>query len=112
MISAVGALGQGKSSRSGRFASTSGIRLRIFPIGKMSALQRTSVRTVAELGAVVRRLRRAQGLTQVELGELALVGARFIGELERGKRSVQLDKVLAVLGAVGVDVQLQYPEPG
>jgi y4mF family transcriptional regulator len=77
----------------------------------MTVLRHNAVRSVDELGAVVRRLRRAQGLTQIELGELALVGARFVGELERGKASVQFDKVLLVLTALGVDVLVEYPEP-
>ena len=83
---------------------------RFFPIGKMASLHQSTIRTAAELGQVVRRRRRAQGLTQSELGELAVVGPRFVGELERGKPSVQLHKVLAVLAVLGIAVGLEYPE--
>ena len=76
----------------------------------MTNLRHASVVTAAELGRVVRARRRAQGLTQAELGELAVVGPRFVGELERGKPSIQLEKVLAVLAVLGIAVALEYPE--
>lgn len=54
-----------------------------------------------QIGEFVRSRRKASGLTQQELGELAGVGTRFISELERDKVTVRLDvvnKVLAVFG--------------
>lgn len=53
------------------------------------------------LGQFVRARRRANGLSQSELAELAGVGTRFISELERGKSTVRLredNRVLAVFG--------------
>ncbi|HTU27273.1 MAG TPA: helix-turn-helix domain-containing protein [Pirellulales bacterium] len=53
------------------------------------------------VGAFVRGRRKAGGLSQRELGELARVGTRFVSELERGKptlRLVLVDQVLAVFG--------------
>ena len=40
-------------------------------------------------------------LTQVELAERSGVGIRFVRELEKGKLTVQLDKVNQVLGLFG-----------
>ncbi len=68
------------------------------------------------IGQYVRTRRKAAGLTQRSLGELAGVGPRFISELERDKPTVQVDavnKVLAVfgkrLGPIGVQRQeLEY----
>ena len=54
-----------------------------------------------DLGSEVRRLRRAAGLTQVQLAELVGVGPRLIGELERGKATIRLDSVERVLAAFG-----------
>lgn len=57
--------------------------------------------SAAKIGAFVRERRKAAGMTQRELGELARVGTRFVSELERGKSSVRLsavEKVLAVFG--------------
>lgn len=44
-------------------------------------------------------------LTQVELAERAGVGLRFVRELERGKASVQLDKVNLVLKLFGEELK-------
>lgn len=49
----------------------------------------------------VRRRRKAQGLTQVELAERAGVGLRFVRELEQGKPTVRRDKVEQVLALFG-----------
>ena len=44
-------------------------------------------------------------LTQVELAERAGVGLRFVRELERGKDTVQLDKVNLVLKLFGEELK-------
>ena len=44
-------------------------------------------------------------LTQVELAERAGVGLRFVRELERGKGTVQLDKVNLVLKLFGEELK-------
>ena len=54
------------------------------------------------VGSFVRRLRKRQGLTQVQLAELVGVGTRFISDLERGKRSLRRDTVEKVLAAFGM----------
>ena len=56
------------------------------------------------IGAAVRRLRRGHGLTQTELAELAMVGTRFVSELERDKATVRLDAVHAVLAVFGKEL--------
>lgn len=60
--------------------------------------------THADIGATVREARRAAGLRQDELAASAGVGVRFVVELERGKPTVQLDKILQVLTALGLRV--------
>ncbi len=61
------------------------------------------------LGKEVRRRRLELELRQDELAALAGVSARFVHTLEQGKPTLRLDKVLAVLGQVGLDLTL---EPG
>ncbi len=58
------------------------------------------------VGAAIREARKAMGLRQDELAAAAAagVGVRFLVELERGKPTVQLDRVLAVLAAVGLEL--------
>lgn len=55
-----------------------------------------------ELSAVVLGRREQLGLRQEELADLAGCSPRFVHELENGKGTVQLDKVIAVLGALGL----------
>ncbi len=54
-----------------------------------------------KLAAEITRLRKAAGLTQVELADRAGVGLRFIRELEQGKPTVRLDKVKQILDLLG-----------
>ena len=54
----------------------------------------------------VRLRRRHLRLRQDELADLAGVSERFIYALESGKKSVQLDKVIAVLSALGLHLEL------
>ena len=62
--------------------------------------------TPLDIGQAIRRARKAMGLHQRELAAAAGVGLRFLVELERGKPTVQMDRVLAVLQAVGLDLQV------
>lgn len=55
-----------------------------------------------DLGVFVRDARKRQGLTQENLAGLTGVGRRFIGDLEKGKETAELGKVLLILGALGV----------
>lgn len=65
-----------------------------------------------DIGTFVRARRRANSLTQRELAELAGVGVRFVSELERGKTSVRLDSVDAVLAVFGMKVGVvERPRP-
>ncbi len=58
------------------------------------------------IGQVVRDERKAQGLSQTELGDLAGTGLNFISQLERGKETVRLDKTLAVLNVLGLELSI------
>jgi HTH-type transcriptional regulator / antitoxin HipB len=60
----------------------------------------------AELAASVRQRRRELGLRQEELADLAGTSQRFVHVLETGKPTVQLDKVLAVLGVLGLGLRV------
>lgn len=74
----------------------------IFPFGNMS-----EPFTSESLGAAIKAARKVQGLRQDELAGAAGVGLRFLVELERGKPSVQLDKVLVVLAALGLRLKIE-----
>ena len=61
---------------------------------------------LSELGTAVARRRRSLGLRQKEVADLAGCSERFVYSLERGKPSVQLAKVLDVLGVLGLGLEV------
>ncbi|MCQ6270363.1 type II toxin-antitoxin system Y4mF family antitoxin [Pseudarthrobacter sp. R1] len=54
----------------------------------------------------VRTRRASLHLTQHDLAQLAGVSERFVRFVEQGKPSVQLDSLLALLGTLGLELQL------
>jgi len=65
------------------------------------------VKTVETLGKMVRQKRKESKLTQEEVAGLSDVGTRFLSELENGKKSLEIGKVLSVLHSLGIDLFLQ-----
>jgi y4mF family transcriptional regulator len=65
----------------------------------------------AQLGTIVRRARLDQRLRQAQLAAAAGVGLRFLVELEAGKPTAQIGKVLEVLAALGCRVEVVPPPP-
>ena len=66
--------------------------------------------TVAELGSEVRRVRKMLNLTQTDLALTSGTGARFIRELEHGKETCHVGKVIRVLDTLGIEIRLLAPE--
>ena len=64
----------------------------------------------SELGLIVRRERKAQKLKQAELAAVSGVGIRFVVDLEAGKPTLQLEKVLRVVRTLGCSIQIIPPE--
>ena len=71
----------------------------------------SSRQTSIQLGKALRLRRRSLGLSQVQTCDLAGVGPAFLYELERGKPTVRLDKVLAVLEVLGLALELREGRP-
>lgn len=57
-----------------------------------------------ELGQLVRKTRKEQGLTQLDVAGLAGLSNRFVIDLERGKETLQIQKVLDVLALLGLEL--------
>ena len=53
-------------------------------------------------GEAVKKYRKKQKATQIQLAAIANTGVRFIGDLENGKPTVQLDKALRVAKILGI----------
>lgn len=62
------------------------------------------VKSTTELGALLRKKRKAQGLTQAQVAEHCGISPRFISEVERGKASAEIGKVMYLLETLGVDL--------
>jgi len=70
-----------------------------FPYGK--------VRNVGDIGGAIRAKRTAIGMRQEQLAALAGVGPRFLSEIENGKESAEVGKVLHVLLRLGLEVSIR-----
>lgn len=57
-----------------------------------------------ELGQLIRKTRKEQGLTQLDVAGLAGLSNRFVIDLERGKETLQIQKVLDVLALLGLEL--------
>lgn len=66
------------------------------------------VRSSVQLGDLIRTVRRSQGLLQMDLAGLGNSGNRFVVDLERGKPTVQLQKVLDMLDLLGLEVEVHW----
>lgn len=69
--------------------------------------QPMKIKSTVDLGQLVREYRVAQKMTQADILGLANTGNRFIVELENGKTTVQFQKVLDVLDALGLELAIQ-----
>ncbi|MBX5197571.1 helix-turn-helix transcriptional regulator [Rhizobium sp. NZLR10] len=67
------------------------------------------IKTPADIGALVRSTRKGQNLRQDELAGVAGVGLRFIVDLEAGKPTAQIGKVLQVLQTLGCSIDILAP---
>jgi y4mF family transcriptional regulator len=64
-----------------------------------------------EIVAFIKSSRKKHRLTQEDLAFKAGVGLRFLRELERGKTTVQLDKVNVVLNMFGKELGVIDKQP-
>jgi len=69
-------------------------------------------RSVSLLPETVRSRRKALGLRQAELADLAGCSERFVHTVENGKASLRLDKLLDVLKVLGLDLVVVLGQRG
>ena len=65
-----------------------------------------TVYSTQDIGEAVRSRRKELGYTQAFLAEYAGVSASFLSELENGKETIQVNKLLDVLSLLGMDISL------
>jgi transcriptional regulator with XRE-family HTH domain len=69
-----------------------------------------TITSPAELGLVVRATRKAQGLRLDDVAAFAGVGPVFAGDVEHGKETVQLGRVLKLMRQLGLKVVIDAPD--
>ncbi len=62
------------------------------------------------IGVLIRDTRKSLRLTQESLAMTAGTGLRFIIDIEKGKPTCQLGKVLDVLNTLGIKINFNPPE--
>ena len=60
-----------------------------------------------KLGAYIKNARKEQHLTQADLAIAANVGVRFLVDLENGKETAQIGKVINVCRALGITIDVK-----
>lgn len=65
-------------------------------------VRRSPLTSAADIGRLVRETRRRQGLTQTDLAVASGTGVRFVVDVEKGKETAQVGKVLRVLKMLGL----------
>lgn len=59
-----------------------------------------------QLGSMIRTHRKAAGLSQLELADMAGVGKTTVFDVEKGKESVRLNTLLKILKVLGIKLKL------
>ena len=62
------------------------------------------IKDVADFGKAVKNRRKELGYTQKDLSEITGISASFLSDLEYGKATVELGKVLMVVSLLGLNI--------
>jgi HTH-type transcriptional regulator/antitoxin HipB len=65
--------------------------------------------TPQDIGKLIRETRKGLGVTQKALALTSGTGLRFIVELEKGKETAEIGKVLTILQTLGIQLTLTQP---
>ena len=68
-------------------------------------------RYIMNISFQIKNLRKKNDLTQIEFAKRAGVGLRFLRELERGKMTIRMDKLMQVLDFLGYHLELERNKP-
>lgn len=64
------------------------------------------IKSAQDIGKIVKETRKKQNFTQVQLAQLSNVGTRFLSDLENGKPTCEIDKVIKVLANLGIKLEV------
>jgi y4mF family transcriptional regulator len=63
-----------------------------------------NISTVSYLGQIIKKRRKELKATQTNVAGLSGVGVRYLSELERGKKTIELGKALQVIQRLGLEI--------
>ena len=78
----------------------------------LTTMQKIQIRSAADLGQAIRRQRKAQALRQQDLADQIGASHVFLRQVEHGKPTVQLGRVLRLLEELGIELYVDAPETG
>lgn len=65
--------------------------------------------SIDKIGDVIRFHRKRAGLTQIELATLAGIGKTAVFDVEKGKQTVRLNTLTAILDVLNIRIRLEGP---
>lgn len=68
------------------------------------------IKSTHDIAHIIRATRKQLGVTQSDLALAAGTGLRFIIDLEKGKATCQIGKILQVIQVLGIQCSLSHPE--
>lgn len=67
--------------------------------------------TSSELAEMIRYYRKESGLSQKDLAKIAGIGKTAIFDLEKGKKTIQLNTLLKILEVLNIKMHFEPPFP-
>lgn len=80
------------------------------PVREFNTITIMIINSNHDIGQIIRKVRKQLNITQGDLALTAGTGLRFISELEQGKPTCQIGKILQVLQVLGIRCQLTHTE--
>ena len=68
------------------------------------------IKSASEVGPLIKRIRKEQGLRQDELAGVSNFSPKFLSDLEGGKDTSPFKSVMRVIQALGGKVTITFPE--
>lgn len=68
------------------------------------------INSISDISEVIKKRRKSLGLTQSECAAMCNVGNRFFSELENGKETLHIGKVINCLQILGINISLTNRE--
>lgn len=63
---------------------------------------------IIKLGTLIKKERKKKRLTQTQLANLSNTSINFIAQIEKGKTSAHIGKILSVLSILGIELIVSY----